>query len=126
MNYFHLGQVFPAYATIDSHSKTQRRRLWRKYKAKNSKFVHSPNDELYEFYGLTCFSKTKGAFLGQRLDLSESQVPEFGTLSLMSRMRKRELWWNMRGWFMVKTSNNRLSPNPRFGMSHLDFTCWVG
>ena len=53
-NYFRLGQVSPAYATIDAHTKKQLRQwLCRKGKVRSRKYVRFSDERLYEFYGLT-------------------------------------------------------------------------
>ena len=61
-NYFHLGQVSPAYAAIDAHT-TKRLRQWlcRKHKIRVGQFVHTSDDRLWDDYGLTKLApKTKG------------------------------------------------------------------
>ena len=61
-NYFHLGQVSPAYAAIDAHT-TKRLRQWlcRKHKIRVGQFVHYSDDRLWDDYGLTKLApKTKG------------------------------------------------------------------
>ncbi len=52
-NYYHLGQVNPAYAAIDAHT-TKRLRQWlcRKHKVKSGKYARFPNQRLWEHYGL--------------------------------------------------------------------------
>ena len=53
-NYFTLGQVSPAYATIDQHA-TRRLRQWlcRKHKVRSGKSVRFPDERLWTDYGLT-------------------------------------------------------------------------
>ena len=53
-NYFHLGQVSPAYSAVDAHV-TKRLRQWlcRKHKTKSGKYVRFSNDELWNHYGLS-------------------------------------------------------------------------
>ena len=52
-NYYHLGQVRPAYTAIDEHA-TKRLRQWlsRKHKVRKGKYVHYSNQRLWEDYGL--------------------------------------------------------------------------
>ncbi len=52
-NYFHLGQVLPAYVAIDNHT-TYRLRQWqsRKHKAKSRKSVYLSYEDLYDSYGV--------------------------------------------------------------------------
>ena len=52
-NYYHLGQVNPAYAAIDAHT-TKRLRQWlcRKHKVKIGKYARYPSERLWEHYGL--------------------------------------------------------------------------
>ena len=61
-NYYHLGQVSPAYAAIDRHA-TKRLRQWlcRKHKVRSGKFVRYPPERLWEDYGLIHLApRTKG------------------------------------------------------------------
>ena len=61
-NYYHHGQVGPAYSAINNHS-TRRLRQWlcRKHKVKSGKYVRYPNPRLWKHYGLTCLEpKTQG------------------------------------------------------------------
>ena len=61
-NYYHRGQVGPAYATINNHS-ARRLRQWlcRKHKVKSGQYVRYPNPRLWKHYGLTCLApKTQG------------------------------------------------------------------
>lgn len=53
-NYFHLGQVSPAYAAIDRHA-TRRLRQWlcRKHKVRAGRYVHFPDRHLWNEMGLT-------------------------------------------------------------------------
>ena len=53
-NYFHLGQVSPAYAAIDRHA-TRRLRRWlcRKHKVRAGGYVRFPDRRLWEDLGLT-------------------------------------------------------------------------
>ena len=53
-NYFTLGQVRPAYATIDRHAARRLRRwLCRKHKVRSGKYVRFSNERLWQDYGLT-------------------------------------------------------------------------
>ena len=61
-NYYHLGQVSPAYAALDAHA-TKRLRQWlcRKHKVKSGKYVRFSNERLWKDYGLKrLVPKTKG------------------------------------------------------------------
>ena len=61
-NYYDLGQVSPAYRSIDHHT-TRRLRRWlcSKHKVKSGKFVRFPNERLWETYGLIRLGqRTKG------------------------------------------------------------------
>ncbi|WP_280139019.1 group II intron maturase-specific domain-containing protein, partial [Pseudovibrio sp. POLY-S9] len=61
-NYYHLGQVSPAYAAIDAHA-TKRLRQWlcRKHKVRSGKYVHYPDERLWQHYGLMHLApRTKG------------------------------------------------------------------
>ena len=51
--YFHLGQVSPAYAAVDKHA-TKRLRQWlsRKHKVKSGKHVRFSDERLWKDYGL--------------------------------------------------------------------------
>ena len=53
-NYFTLGQVSPAYSTVDQHA-VRRLRQWlcRKHKVRTGKYVRFPNERLWNDYGLT-------------------------------------------------------------------------
>ena len=53
-NYFHLGQVSPAYVAIDRHA-TRRLRRWlcRKHKVRAGGYVRFPDRHLWEDLGLT-------------------------------------------------------------------------
>ena len=53
-NYFHLGQVSPAYAAVDRHA-TRRLRQWlcRKHKVRTGSYVHFPDKRLWSEMGLT-------------------------------------------------------------------------
>ena len=53
-NYFILGQVRPAYVTIDRHT-TRRLRQWfcRKHKVRSGKYVRFPDERFWQEYGLT-------------------------------------------------------------------------
>ena len=53
-NYFILGQVRPAYATVDRHV-TRRLRQWlcRKHKARSGEYVRFSDERLWQEYGLT-------------------------------------------------------------------------
>ena len=59
-NYFHLGQVLPAYVAIDNHT-AYRLRQWqsRKHKAKSRKSVYLSYEDLYDSYGLFCLVKSR-------------------------------------------------------------------
>ncbi|WP_419906873.1 group II intron maturase-specific domain-containing protein [Hoeflea sp.] len=52
-NYYHLGQVNPAYAAVDAHT-TKRLRQWlcRKHKVKIGKYARYPSERLWGHYGL--------------------------------------------------------------------------
>ncbi len=58
-NYFHLGQVSPAYNAIDQHA-VRRLRQWlcRKHKVKAGKYVRFPDKRLREEYGLVRLAPT--------------------------------------------------------------------
>ena len=61
-NYYHHGQVGPAYSAINNHS-TRRLRQWlcRKHKVKSGKYVRYSKPRLWKLYGLTCLEpKTQG------------------------------------------------------------------
>ncbi len=61
-NYYRLGQVSPAYKTVDGHA-TKRLRQWlcRKHKVKSGKYVRFSNHRLWTAYGLKrLVLKTKG------------------------------------------------------------------
>jgi len=62
-NYYDLGQVSPAYATIDAHV-TKRLRQWlcRKHKVRGGKYVRFPNKRLWKIYGLTHLAPTTKGF----------------------------------------------------------------
>ena len=53
-NYFSLGQVSPAYNTVDRHA-VRRLRQWlcRKHKVRSGKYVWFPHEGLLNHYGLT-------------------------------------------------------------------------
>jgi hypothetical protein len=53
-NYFILGQVRPAYATVDRHA-TRRLRQWlcRKHKVRFGEYVRFSYERLWKEYGLT-------------------------------------------------------------------------
>ena len=53
-NYFILGQVGPAYATVERHA-TRRLRQWlcRKHKVRFGAYARFPNERLWNEYGLT-------------------------------------------------------------------------
>ena len=59
-NYFHLGQVLPAYVAIDNHT-AYRLRQWqsRKHKAKSRKSMYLSYEDLYDSYGLFCLVKSR-------------------------------------------------------------------
>ena len=52
-NYYHLGQVGPAYAAVDAHT-TKRLRQWlcRKHKVKAGKYARYPDEKLWNTHGL--------------------------------------------------------------------------
>ena len=53
-NYFHLGQVSPAYAAIDAHTRKRLRQwLCHKHKVRCGKYVRFSDQRLYDHYGLT-------------------------------------------------------------------------
>ncbi len=54
-NYYLLGQVSPAYATINNHA-TRRLRQWlcRKHNVKSRKYVRYSNPRLWNHHGLIC------------------------------------------------------------------------
>ena len=53
-NYFHLGQVSPAYGAIDAHAdKRLRQWLCRKHKVSYGQYVRYPSERLRDAYGLT-------------------------------------------------------------------------
>jgi len=58
-NYYHLGQVSPAYAAIDAHT-TKRLRQWlcRKHKVKSGKYVRYPDQMLWDHHGLIHLAPT--------------------------------------------------------------------
>ena len=61
-NYFHLGQVGPAYRAIDQHA-VRRLRQWlcRKHKVKSGKWVRFTDKRLWAEYGLIrLVSRTRG------------------------------------------------------------------
>ena len=62
-NYFTLGQVSPAYASIDEHA-TRRLRQWlcRKHKVRTGKTVRFSNERLRKGYGLTHLAKRTASF----------------------------------------------------------------
>lgn len=52
-NYFRLGQVSPAYAAVDAHTRKRLRQwLCRKGKVRSGKYVRFSDERLYEQYGL--------------------------------------------------------------------------
>ena len=53
-NYFHLGQVSPAYSAVDRHA-TRRLRQWlsRKHRMRSGKYAQYPDKRLWEEMGLT-------------------------------------------------------------------------
>ena len=58
-NYFHLGQVSPAYAAIDAHTEWRLRKwLCRKHKVSGGGLVRFSYDRLYNHYGLTRLKRT--------------------------------------------------------------------
>ena len=61
-NYFHLGQVAPAYKAVDKHA-TRRLHQWlcRKHGTKSRKYVHFSDERLGKLHGLHYLAlKTKG------------------------------------------------------------------
>ena len=90
-NYFHLGQVAPAYAAIDAHA-TKRLRQWlcRKHKVKSGKNVRYPDERLWQDMGLTRLKGRTASFAWAKGMISnESRVREIRTLGSMSGERKR-------------------------------------
>ena len=62
-NYFCLRQASPAYAAIDAHaSKRLRQWLCRKHKVKSGKYVHFPDERLWEAYGLVRLNVRRRSF----------------------------------------------------------------
>ncbi len=58
-NYFHLGQVSPAYAAVDAHTRKRLRQwLCRKHKVKSGKYVRFSIAKLYDSYGLVHLAST--------------------------------------------------------------------
>ena len=62
-NYFILGQVRPAYATVDRHV-TRRLRQWlcRKHKARSGEYVRFSDERLWQEYGLTRLAPRAASF----------------------------------------------------------------
>ena len=62
-NYFQLGQVNPAYHSIDSHA-TKRLRQWfcRKHKVRSGKYVRFSNKRLWRNHGLTRLGPRTASF----------------------------------------------------------------
>jgi len=62
-NYFTLGQVSPAYSTIDRHT-TRRLRRWlgHKHKMKSGQYVRFPDARLRKDFGLIHLAPTTKAF----------------------------------------------------------------
>ncbi len=58
-NYFTLGQVSPAYATIDRHAT---RRLRRKHKVRAGTYVRFPDEQLWKEWGLTRLGPRTASF----------------------------------------------------------------
>ena len=90
-NYFHLGQVAPAYAAIDAHA-TKRLRQWlcRKHKVQSGKYVRYPDERLWQSMGLTRLKGRTASFAWAKGMISnESRVREIRTLGSMSGERKR-------------------------------------
>lgn len=58
-NYYHLGQVSPAYAAIDAHT-TKRLRQWlcRKHKVNSGKYARYTEERLWKNYGLVRLATT--------------------------------------------------------------------
>ena len=62
-NYFVLGQVSPAYASIDRHAAARLRRwLCRKHKVKSGKYTRFPDERLRGHYGLIRLAKRTASF----------------------------------------------------------------
>jgi len=60
-NYFSLGQVRPAYHSLDQHAGRRLRRwLLQKHKLKSGRFVRFPNHRLYADYGLIQVERLAG------------------------------------------------------------------
>ena len=62
-NYYDLGQVSPAYRSIDEHT-TKRLRRWLccKHKVRTGEFVHFLNERLWTNYGLIRLGPKTGSF----------------------------------------------------------------
>ena len=62
-NYYHLGQVSPAYSAIDAHT-TKRLRQWltRKHKLRSGNYVQFSSAKLWEQYGLVQLALTTKGF----------------------------------------------------------------
>ena len=69
-NYFHLGQVIPAYQAVDAHA-TKRLRQWlcRKHKVRTGKYVRYLDEHLRNDMGLTRLKVRTRALRGRRDDL---------------------------------------------------------
>ena len=93
-NYFHLGQVSPAYAVIDAHaSRRLRRWLCRKHKVRVGRFVRFPDSRLYDDYGLTPPSvQNKKPSVGESMISSVSRMRESRTSGLISGGLETRLW----------------------------------
>ena len=90
-NYFTLGQVSPAYASIDRHA-ARRLRQWfcRKHKMKSGKYVRFSDMILYEKYGIVRLErKMKDLPWAKGMRPIESRMREIRTSGSTSRGRKR-------------------------------------
>ena len=90
-NYFHLGQIAPAYRAIDAHA-TKRLRQWlcRKHKVRTGQYVRYPDEHLWEAMGRTRLTVRMGSLAWAKGMISnESPVREIRTLGSTSGERKR-------------------------------------
>ena len=90
-NYFHLGQVAPAYAAVDAHA-TKRLRQWlcRKRKVKSGEFARSLVGRLWQDDGLERLKmRTASLAWAKGMISNESRLREIRTLGSLSGERKR-------------------------------------
>ena len=90
-NYFCLGQVSPAYATVDRHT-TRRLRRWlcRKHKVRFGKYVRLSDAKLWEDRKLARLGPANGQLsVGEGMISSESPMREIRTLGSPSGDWKR-------------------------------------